>query len=171
MLNFTKYDEAFAKYNQDKDLKKIPISSWDFHSEFTDELKHSFLDSNTLFLMDRKHKWNNCDWDYKKHLQDEVIVVTDTNLKIVFASQNIIQMNGYKEAEVLGKSPKMFHGLDTDQKTSREIREAIQLEVAFEKTVLNYKKNGQIYLCHIKGFPIFNKKGSLSHFIAFEKVA
>jgi hypothetical protein len=65
----------------------------------------------------------------------------------------------------------MFHGAGTDQTTSREIRTAIELRVSFEKTVLNYKKNGETYLCVIKGFPIFNKKGDLSHFIAFEKAA
>jgi PAS domain S-box-containing protein len=171
MLNFSRYDEAYAKCNQEKGLKKIPVSSWDFHNEFTNKLKISFLDSNDLYLMSSQNKWSNCSWDYNKHLQDEVIIVTNTSLNIVFASQNIIQMNGYSKAEVLGKSPKMFHGLDTDQKVSGEIREAIQLQVPFEKTILNYKKNGKSYLCHIKGFPVFNTKGTLSHFIAFEKVA
>jgi PAS domain S-box-containing protein len=171
MLNLRQYDEACAKYSQERDLKKVPVFSWDFHNEFINELKISFSDSNDLYSIARENKWLNYNWDYKKHLQEEVIVVTDTNLKIVFASQNISQMNGYKKAEVLGKSPKMFHGLNTDKKISGEIREAIQLQVPFEKTVLNYKKNGETYLCHIKGFPIFNTKGALSHFIAFEKVA
>jgi hypothetical protein len=34
---------------------------------------------------------------------------------------------------------------------------------------VNYNKNGEIYICLIKGFPVFNIKGKLSHFIAFEK--
>ncbi|MFV7235185.1 PAS domain-containing protein [Flavobacterium sp. ZB4R12] len=51
------------------------------------------------------------------------------------------------------------------------MRKAIELKLPFEKTVLNYKKNGETYLCEIKAFPIFNAKGELSHFIAFEKAA
>jgi hypothetical protein len=39
----------------------------------------------------------------------------------------------------------------------------------FEKKVLNYKKNGETYQCLIKGYPVFNSKGDVSHFIAFEK--
>ena len=80
-------------------------------------------------------------------------------------------MNGYREEEILGNSPKMFHGEATCQTVSKEIRNAIELQVPFEKTVLNYKKNGETYLCLIKGFPIFDSKGKLSHFIAFEKAA
>jgi hypothetical protein len=30
---------------------------------------------------------------------------------------------------------------------------------------VNYNKNGEIYICLIKGFPVFNIKGKLSHFI------
>jgi len=65
----------------------------------------------------------------------------------------------------------MFHGEKTDLIVSNEIREAIILKQPFEKTVLNYKKNGETYICKIKGFPIFDLKGKLSNFIAFEKAA
>jgi hypothetical protein len=35
-------------------------------------------------------------------------------------------MNGYNNEEVIGQSPKMFHGVDTDLEVSNEIRLAIQ---------------------------------------------
>lgn len=80
-------------------------------------------------------------------------------------------MNGYSPIEVLGKSPKMFQGELTDSIVSSEISEAIKRQQSFEKTVLNYKKNGEVYVCLIKGYPVFNIKGQLSHYIAFEKAA
>jgi hypothetical protein len=57
----------------------------------------------------------------------------------------------------------------TIEVTSREIRDKINQELPFEKKVINYKKNGKTYDCLIKGYPIKNKKGKLTHFIAFEK--
>jgi PAS domain S-box-containing protein len=102
---------------------------------------------------------------------EEVVIVTDSKLEIVFASHNMTKMNGYVEEEVIGRSPKMFQGNASSRVTSSEIREAIQLQQPFEKTVVNYNKNGEIYICLIKGFPVFNVKGKLSHFIAFEKAA
>ena len=118
-----------------------------------------------------KNKWVQSDWDLKNTPQDEVIIVTDVKLKIVFASHNIVNMNGYHEEEVLGKSPKMFQGEATDGTTSSEISKAILEQKPFEKTVMNYKKNGDVYACIIKGYPVFNNKGELIHYIAFEKAA
>ena len=171
MSNFKQYDEAAAKYHMDLSIKTLPIFSWDFHHEFLHELKNSFSDLNKLNSIASQNKWIQNNWDLKTRLKEEVIIVTDAKLSIVFASHNMVKMNGYATAEVLGKSPKIFQGQETNLVTSNEIRNAILLQEPFEKTVLNYKKNGETYLCEIKAFPIFNAKGELSHFIAFEKAA
>jgi PAS domain S-box-containing protein len=171
MSNFQEYDGAIAKYHSCLNLKKPPVFSWDFHHEFLHELKNSFLDLNKLNSIAVQNKWDCDNLDLKIRLKEEVIIVTDIKLTIVFASHNIVKMSGYEPAEVLGKSPKMFQGKETSLVTSNEIRKAIELQEPFEKTVLNYKKNGERYTCVIKGFPIFNLKGHLSHYIAFEKAA
>lgn len=171
MSNFTEYDKAAAKYYNGLVINSLPIISWDFSHVFTDEIKNSILDVSRINKIATKSKWANHDWDLKSILNEEVIIVTDAKLRIVFASNNIVKMNGYKEAEILGNSPKMFHGKDTSNKTSNEIRRAVELQKPFEKSVLNYKKNGETYQCLIRGFPVFDVKGKLSHFIAFEKAA
>jgi hypothetical protein len=65
----------------------------------------------------------------------------------------------------------MFQGPETCPHVLQEIREAIHSKISFEKTIENYKKNGKVYSCHINGFPVYNSKGEVSHFIAFEKNA
>ncbi|TRX02229.1 PAS domain-containing protein [Flavobacterium gawalongense] len=171
MNNFRQYEEAIAKYHKCLSIKTLPVFSWDFHHEFLHELKNSFLDLSKLNSIASQNKWIQNNWDLKTRIKEEVIIVTDAKLSIVFASHNMVKMNGYASAEVVGKSPKMFQGQETNLDTSNEIRKAIELKLPFEKTVLNYKKNGETYLCEIKAFPIFNAKGELSHFIAFEKAA
>lgn len=171
MINFKHYEEAAAKYARSLSVKTAPVFSWDFHQEFMKELKNSFLDVTKLKVMGSKNHWDYDNLDWNTLLKDEVVIVTDSQLRIVFASKNIVKMNGYNEEEVIGKSPKMFQGQKTSEITSNEIRAAIELQQPFEKTVLNYKKNGDTYHCLIKGFPIFNTKGDLTHFIAFEKAA
>lgn len=171
MGNFNQYDKAAAKYFQNLNIKTVPVISWDFHHILFDGVKEVLLDVNRLNKIATKNKWVHNNFDLKAILNEKVIIVTDAKLSIVFASHNLVKMNGYSEQEVLGKSPKIFHGEATCLKTSNEIREAIQLQQPFEKTVLNYKKNGETYQCLIKGFPIFNLKGEISNFIAFEKAA
>nr|WP_315157690.1 PAS domain-containing protein [uncultured Flavobacterium sp.] len=169
MLNISDYENAKAKYFNALALKTSSILSMSFHEEFLGSIKKSFNDFNRLNEILPK---NNVETDndvLRNALLDDVVIVTDSNLKIVFASNNLSKMNGYSESEVIGNSPKMFHGAKTNKVISRQIREKIDQKLPFESKVINYKKNGKTYDCLIKSYPIFNKKGDLTHFIAFEK--
>ena len=171
MSGFIQYDEANAKFHRGLRIKTLPLYSFDFHHQYVKELKKTFVDTNKLKGIATHNKWIENDWDWLEKLKDEVVIVTDARLRIVFASHNIVKMNGYVEAEVLGKSPKMFQGEATNHITSNEIRMAILDQQPFEKVVMNYKKTGEDYACLIQGFPVYNVKGKLSHYIAFEKAA
>jgi hypothetical protein len=40
------------------------------------------------------------EWDFESKLKEEVVIVTDAKLRVFFASNNIINMNGYNREEV-----------------------------------------------------------------------
>jgi PAS domain S-box-containing protein len=147
----------------------VPILAWDFHYEYLNELKAVFADLKRVNKISNQYTWNEKNLEIEERIKDEVILVTDLNLKIVFASNGIKRMTGYSEVEVLGKTPKIFQGPKTSKTVLKEIREAIKLQVPFEKTIQNYRKDGRTYKCKINGSPVFNLKGQLTHFIAFEK--
>ncbi|WP_456315138.1 PAS domain-containing protein [Pseudomonas shirazensis] len=158
------------KSNADEILNRnsVPILSWDFHYESVNELKANFSDLKKVKDISSQFSWNDKGLEITERIKDEVVVITDLNLKIVFASNGIKKMTGYRESEILGKTPKMFQGPSTCKIALKEIREAIELKIPFEKTINNYKKDGRSYKCKINGVPVFNLKGELSHFIAFE---
>lgn len=171
MSELNEYEKALEKYSKTLEGRPMPLHSWDFFSYYFDDLKSAISDISQLKGLSKDKKWL-ADWDFSEQLQQEkVIVVTDANLKIVFASQNIIKMTGYSFEEVVGKSPKIFQGKGTSKKDLQHIREAIDSKIPFEKTIINYKKNGETYPCHIKVFPVFNAKNEVVNFIAFEKAA
>ncbi|MFH7016073.1 PAS domain-containing protein [Flavobacterium sp. FlaQc-47] len=147
----------------------VPILAWDFHYEYLNELKNIFNDLKKVNKIATQFTWDEKNLDIEQRIKEEVVVVTDLNLKIVFASNGIRRMTGYREEEVLGKTPKMFQGPTTSKTDLKEIREAIKLQVPFEKIIRNYRKDGRTYQCKINGVPVFNLKGKLTHFIAFEK--
>ncbi|MDN3675561.1 PAS domain-containing protein [Flavobacterium branchiarum] len=171
MFNLDTYDAAIAKYHRDIKSNIVPIISWDFHNVSIDDLKNNYSDWQKVSHIANHYNWDNSEFDVLERLKEEVVVITDTKLNIVFASNRIFNMTGYREDEVVGKSPKMFQGRETSSVVKEEIKLAIQSQEAFEKTLLNYKKNGETYLCTICGFPVFDTKGKLIHFIAFEKAA
>lgn len=148
----------------------VPILAWDFHYEYINELKAIFADLKKVNKISSRYNWNDKNLEIKDRILEEVILVTDVNLKIVFASNGIKKMTGYTASEIIGKTPKMFQGPRTSEIALKEIRMAIQSQVPFEKTIENYKKDGEMYKCKINSIPIFNLKGELSHFIAFESV-
>ena len=170
-MEFKEYENAIGKYFSKLTVNKLPLSSWSFYFEEFNRVKNVLGDSSTieqiLTLNDGKY-----DWNFKEELQnDTVIVITDPVLNILFASKNIIKMNGYHSDEVVGNSPKMFQGKLTDNSISKEISTAVKTQKPFDKIIINYCKNGSTYRCHIKGYPVFNKSGVLINFIAFEKIA
>ncbi len=171
MENVKVCSDAKEKYFSQLKLRSVPIISWEFKDNFQLQMKRSILDLNKLDELSIQSKWENKNWNLKAKLKEKVILVTDAKLNIVFASHNMYTMNGYKEKEVLGNNPKMFQGKETSLVVSNEIREAITLQQPFVKKVLNYKKTGEPYYCLIEGFPVFNTKGLLVNFIAFEKAA
>lgn len=170
MSDLKTYDEAAAKYFNRLAIKNSPLLALDFHYEFAKALQTQDFDFKRLNALAISNKWD-FPLNFKAKLHQDTIIVTDTKLRIVFASHNLTKMNGYKEVDVLGKSPKMFQGVATNSTTSREIRDAILRRKPFEKRVVNYKKSGEVYTCQIIGLPIFNTKGQFSHYIAFEKAA
>ncbi|MDR7208469.1 PAS domain-containing protein [Flavobacterium piscis] len=163
------YGESFAEFDSNLSCNSVPILCWDFYYESINELKTFSSDVKKIKRISGQFKWNEIDLNINERLKNEVILITNLEQKIIFASGGISKMTGYTEKEVIGKFPKIFQGPGTSTVVLKEIRTAIEKQIPFEKTVLNYKKNGETYDCTIHGFPVFNLKGELSHFIAFEK--
>ncbi len=128
-------------------------------------------DKKTLNTLSRKYSWQQT-WNTDEILLErgEVIIVTDPFLHIVFASSNILEMNGYTPAEVLHKSPRKFQGKETDKYIKNSIGKAIKEKRGCCVSLINYKKNNETYLCRIDARPVFNKDNRLVHFIAFEQL-
>lgn len=171
MSDLESYDNALEKLAKIAEGNTMPLHSWDFYATHFDNLKVSLSDADRLQEFAQTNRWLG-NWNFQEALQQEkTIVVTDAQLTIVFASQNILQMTGYQNEEVIGNTPKMFQGEATSKEDLKEIKTFINSQKPFEKTIVNYKKNGETYNCKIQAFPVFNSKKQLVNFVAFEKVA
>ena len=170
MKEFIAYDSIQSLSKESNKDISLPLLSWEFYG--------THLGLNGQYAKERAdiHKvtqnWNT-NFDFQKQMvyEKNVVIITDTHLNIVFASANIYQLNGYTPNEVIGKTPKLFQGENTCTKTSKRIRKAINDHRPFSEQILNYKKNKESYYCTIKGFPVFNQKGDLINYIAFETAA
>jgi PAS domain S-box-containing protein len=157
------YENAIAKYYNKLRIIPLPLISWNVFSSWKNEISiFNFIQKN----------WSSRE-DFEKIVSQskKTILVTNVDFEIIFSSENIFEMNGYKSFEIIGKSPKFFQGNLTSSETTDRIRIATSQRKPFKEIILNYKKDGSTYLCEIEAYPKFTKKGEFINYIAFEKIA
>ncbi len=154
-------------------MAEAPLLSWDIFLMSMYQSKTESNDIITIKSIAKNGKWYKpaVSVEEKFRFDNKVVVITDANLKIQFATENMFYLNGYKLDEVVGKSPKMFQGGGSEIESRRIIKMAVESKLPFDTVMTNYRKNGTVYKCHIKGYPIFNKKGELVNYVALENVA
>ncbi|OGX81907.1 hypothetical protein BEN47_18860 [Hymenobacter lapidarius] len=96
------------------------------------------------------------------------LVLTDAAQQICWVNARFTAMSGYAAAAVLGRRPNLLQGAGTAERTRATIRQRLQQARPFVGTVLNYRRNGQPYACHVRIRPVHNAAGLLTHFLAFE---
>ncbi len=170
MKELNHYDVAAQNFYEALQINSFPLDSMDWYGVYFDKVVRGGNDILILNQLAAKYRWQSQPQIHQELFNKEhVIVVTDAHLKIVHASHNISEMNGYTAEEIVGKSPKMFQGENTCSKTRKYISDAVRNNSSFEAVLTNYRKDGSSYKCWIKGEPLFNEKGKVVHFIAYEK--
>lgn len=104
---------------------------------------------------------------YLKSMQSGItLILTDVSNTILWTSYNFLSMTGYGAKEVIGQTPKMLQGPDTNPVITRHIGNSIRQAQPVEADLLNYRKNGESYVCHLEINPLRNNRGELTHFLA-----
>jgi|GEM_PF-6021877 len=77
---------------------------------------------------------------------NDAILITDaepfneSDPRILFVNEAFCKMTGYREDEVIGKTPRILQGPKSDLETLRKLGESIRKWEKCEATVINYKK-------------------------------
>ena len=154
------------------DVKSVgPLTSWDIFLQGYRHAQQLADDRNALVKMSKESQWHQTfDFRYQLFQLQKTVLVTTPRQEIVYASSSLYAMNGYLPGEVIGQTPRMFQGKDTKEETRAYVRAAVQNIQAFETTIINYRKDGSLYNCHIHAIPLFNRNKQLVNFIAFESL-
>ena len=96
------------------------------------------------------------------------MVLTNATRKIEWVSQGFEEMMGYNQDEVLGKKPSILQGEETSSDEVSRIRGLLDDGKRVSSKLVNYRKNGERYICAVDILPIFNNKAELVHFLGIE---
>lgn len=104
----------------------------------------------------------------------DIVIVTDAHMegsgpRIVYANPAFSRLTGYSLDEVVGRSPSLLQGPDTEEAPRAEIRRALEAGEEVRTTILNYSKSGRPYWLDIQINPIWDATGAITHFVAIER--
>ena len=105
----------------------------------------------------------------------DVVMVTDARPqedggpRIVYVNPAFEQLMGYTADEVIGQSPRLLNGPDTDRHTRYRIRKALREGKGIRTEILKYCKNGQTRWLDMNVVPMHDADGTLTHFATIER--
>ncbi|MCX7109609.1 MAG: diguanylate cyclase [Proteobacteria bacterium] len=134
---------------------------------------NSLVDSNPLLLSPIK--------DLAKLLEicinrlNDAIVITEADAinvpgpRIIWANKVFFERNGYSPDEIIGQSPRILQGPETDRAVLHRVRTALESWQSVRAEVLNYRKDGSSYWNEFEIVPIANEKGVYTHFVSVQR--
>ncbi|WP_043367197.1 HWE histidine kinase domain-containing protein [Belnapia sp. F-4-1] len=103
----------------------------------------------------------------------EAIIVTSPELdppgpRIQYVNPAFTRLTGYASHEVLGQTPRIFQGPDTDRAFLDDLRAALVAGRSFRGEAINYRKDGTEYVVEWLITPVL-EDGRVAHWVAVQR--
>ena len=105
----------------------------------------------------------------------ESVLITETEPldepgpRIEYANEAFEEMTGYSEKEVLGETPRILHGPETEQEVLDSLRGALEAGEEWEGETANYRKDGTPYRVQWNISPVRGEEGEIEHWVSVQR--
>lgn len=101
------------------------------------------------------------------------VIVTEATLdppgpRIVYANPAFARQTGYPIKELIGQTPRILQGPDTDPVMLKELRRRLDQDLTFEGRTVNYRKDGQPYHVEWNISPVRNPSGKTRYYLSVQ---
>lgn len=109
------------------------------------------------------------------HSANDIVIVTkvenDDNYpgKIVYVNAAFTEITEYPPEQAIGKIPKLFELLGSDDDTKRKVHQCLKDRVPVRKTIQSQTKSGDIIWLDMSIVPIQDSNGEYNHFATIER--
>ena len=106
---------------------------------------------------------------------DEAVLITeakpldDPGPRITWVNPACTEMTGYAREELIGRTPRILQGPDTDSDTLAKVREALEAEQQVRAETTNYRKDGTPYVVAWVISPVYDDEGTLTHWVSVQR--
>ena len=88
---------------------------------------------------------------------------------IVYINQAFTRMMGYEPEEIVGKTPRILQGPNTDAETLQHVRSALKSWQTVLVEIINYHKNGSEIWIELSIFPVADQTGRYNYWVAIQR--
>ena len=88
---------------------------------------------------------------------------------VVYVNPAFCDLTGYGPHEVVGKSPSILQGPNTDQEVLDRLNKNIEEGELFHGQAINYRKDGSEFMMDWKIAPIRNEEDEITHYLAIQQ--
>jgi len=89
--------------------------------------------------------------------------------RTVYANPAFAEITGYSREDIIGQSPRLLQGPDTDPGALDHIRTALEREVPVRQVVRNYTSDGTPYWNDLFIAPVRDDTGTVTHFVSIQQ--
>ena len=89
--------------------------------------------------------------------------------RIEYVNEAFEEMTGYSEKEVLGETPRILHGPETEQEVLDSLRGALEAGEEWEGETANYRKDGTPYRVQWNISPVRGEEGEIEHWVSVQR--
>ncbi len=102
---------------------------------------------------------------------DSVVITTADldNPEIVYVNPAFCQMTGWERDEVIGRTPAILQGEQTDRGVTQRLRRALEEGRTFEGRTINYRKDGRPFHIEWRTSPVKDSSGRVTHYLAIQR--
>jgi diguanylate cyclase (GGDEF)-like protein/PAS domain S-box-containing protein len=109
-----------------------------------------------------------------EHSNDSILISRSDQIDepgpfIIYANETFSKETGYTQEDIIGKTPRILQGPQTDRATLARIRAGLKTWQSMREDVLNYKKNGETFWQELNLFPLPNASGEFTHWVSIQR--
>lgn len=160
------YENAFIEMY--KGATYGPLISWDVSCKNIYGAINTGQELQCLKALEKELNWSQFPELRTPLLHKKTVIITNFKKEIIWVSRRFYHMTGYVPAEVIGKKPSFLQGPETCKHALGRINANLKELKPVTDQLVNYKKDGQAYLCNLEIYPIFDKSHTPVNFVAIE---